>query len=162
MGLRRFIGSVLAALLLVTTALPALCSECRARKVEQGCAASHEGTVTTQHQRHARAAVMSADCDSCTEHREAAPAELSAGTRACESLLMKTSYFSCGAVDRQVAALNNVASINLKCGDPNGIDSDVPLLAVHCAGPIFRGNTARAETTVANSAYEPRFVSLKI
>jgi hypothetical protein len=162
MGLRRIIGSALAALLLVTAALPAFCGECRARKAEQGCAGTHDGTVAGQHERHASAAVMSADCDRCAEHREAAPDKISAGTKADEFSIMKTAHFFCGAVDRQVAAVSTVEGVTLQSEEASGINSDIPLIMLRDAGPIFRGNPSGAETAVANSAYEPLFVSLKI
>jgi hypothetical protein len=162
MGLRRIIGSALAALLLVTAAFPALCGECRARKAEQGCAGNHEGAVATQHERHASAAVMRAGCDSCAEHRGAASAELSARTKAYEFSVMKTAYFFCGAIYRVDAAVGPVESVNLQSDKAAGIDSDIPLILVHYAGVFFRGSTSGAETLAANSAYESLFVSLKI
>src|SRR5882757_4235934 len=131
MGLRRIIGSVLAALMLLTAALPGLCGECRARKAEQGCAGTHEGAVTSQHARHASAAAMSAGCESCAEHRGVAPAELSAGTKTYEFSIMKTTHSFCGAVDRQVAAVSPVERPDLKNAETSGIDSDIPLMLVH-------------------------------
>jgi hypothetical protein len=162
MGLRRIIGGVLVALLLMTAALPALCDECRARKAEQGCVGNHEGAVTSQHSRHGSAAVMSAGCDICAEHRGAAPGELSSGTKAYEFPFLKAAHFLCGAVDRPVAAVGTVESVSLQNDETGGVDRDVPLTTVHYAGLILRGNPSGAETVVVNSAYEPLFVSLKI
>jgi hypothetical protein len=162
MGLRRIIGSALAVLLLATAASPALCGECRARKAEQGCTASHEGTVVSQHEGHPSAAVMSAACDSCAEYRGAAPGALSAGMKAYEFSIMKTAHFFCGAVDRVTAVAGTVERSNVQSDEASGINSDIPLIMLRDAGPIFRSNTSGTETVVANSAYEPLFVSLKI
>jgi hypothetical protein len=162
MGLRRIIGGALALLLLVTAALPDLCGECRARKAEQGCAGNHEGAAPSQHERHASAVVMSAGCDSCADHRGAATAELSAGTKAYEFSIMNIAHLFCGAVDRRIAVVSAVESFNLKSDETAGVDTDVPLIMVHYAGLTLHGNTSGGETIAANSAYEPLFVSLKI
>jgi hypothetical protein len=59
---RRITGSFLAAVLLLTIALPAMCGQCHVAAAEPSCAEQHKSSA---HSHHAAAASVQTSCKSC-------------------------------------------------------------------------------------------------
>jgi hypothetical protein len=156
---RRIVGGVLAASLLLTMTLPAVCEKCLRILAAASCGEDHE-TVAAGHNHLAMS--MDASCDSCSGENEISANHLAHQVPASEFLLPGCAQNHCfdssvrgveaGRADWFGANRNDAGGT---IGSVSSLGATAKLEAVHeCISP--------SKQESARSPYQPLLVSLKV